>query len=115
MGEAWFTRFERLLSNPAIERRLVRLLGQEAPLEEPSAASKRPRSLTGLRKGQLRAAISEVLATAGELPLSEIHASVESLLDRTVSYSAIKQCLTRYSTGADPAAERVGRGRYRLA
>jgi hypothetical protein len=109
------TRLERWLSNPEIERRLVRLLGQGAPVNGPSVAVEVTPQVIGLRKGQLPAAISEVLATAGELPLGEIHGSVESLLNRGVSYSAIKQCLTRYGTGVDPMVKRVGRGRYRLA
>jgi hypothetical protein len=109
------TRLERWLSNPAVERRLARLVGQGAPIKEPSGAMGVPSHSIRLRKGQLPAAISEVLANAGELPLSEIHASVESLLGRVVSYSAMKQSLARHSTGSDATVQRVRHGRYRLA
>lgn len=64
------TRLERWLSN-GIERRLLRLLEQGALLvEEPNVAVDVPSQSIRLRKGQLSAAISEVLATGGEMRLS---------------------------------------------
>jgi hypothetical protein len=60
-------------------------------------------------------AVLEVLTAAPtDLRVIEVHASVERLLDSSVSRSSVKNYLSRAAYRRHSAIERVGRGRYRV-
>jgi hypothetical protein len=66
------------------------------------------------RPGVVGAAIVAVLASAGELRASDVHASVQAIVGEQIPASSVKNWLARSARGEDAAVERTRRGLYRL-
>jgi hypothetical protein len=103
------------LANPEVQERLQqlsdrldRLAASDAPLRPSGRVDQR------IRPGAVLQALNQVLRSTDQpMQISDLHAAVSSLLG-TVSYSAIKRCLTAGIHGKDARFERVAKGCYRL-
>lgn len=67
------------------------------------------------RAGWVVEAVERVLAAHdGPMQARAVHAAVEALLGRSVSWSSVKNALADHALGSSPRFVRVARGRYRL-
>jgi hypothetical protein len=68
-----------------------------------------------LGNGVVRDAVLKVLATAEQpMRLASICRAVERMVGEPVSKHSVTSCLSKGTSGKEPAFERVARGRYRL-
>lgn len=77
--------------------------------------SRRQRKKTALpaRAGDIKATVIRILELSDKpLRLTQIHASCEEHLDKSVKYETVKDCVHKHSRGPSPIFMRVGHGRY---
>src|SRR5450759_3923880 len=98
------------LSNQEIQTRLRQLSEKLTQVAADGAAPRRSGRVDHrLRGGLGPQAIERVLASAGEpMRARDVHAAVEKLLGRSVSWSSVKNWLTRSIQGDGARVARVG-------
>lgn len=67
-----------------------------------------------LGSGAVQRAAARAMVHRRSMKLADIHAEIEALLGRVVSYSSVEWCLRMGCRGEASRFERVGVGRYRL-
>jgi len=94
---------------------LARLNLLRKRLLQASAGSPVPSSPTAPRIGEIRKAISTVLAeTEQPMHVVRVHAAVERLLGREVNPRSVKSGLADGACGPNPRFKRLSRGYYSL-